>query len=329
MNKSNCIERLTVQIYRATVDTDRVSSRIASAVKHKVQNLNLTLGHENNKFMLPHSFSAFESLNELCLGLMFTLHIPSELEWYNCYWENIKQISVAISTLRKLRIKFEHFSVRYDHDMKLQIDAVNLLSLSCRCNPTIEFIPVNLTSVVDASIDLGGLFPPYDLYAAQCVVELLSGLSNVKSLKLSAATLQCFYPRKDTLNLLSTFYNLTHLGVFSSHPENTSEVLMDILRKTPKLEVLEIPGVVHNYLGGEDLMLNSVPCCFKSSLNRLCIFNFYGDEYEIKFLTFMLKNCQYLGDIKIHSSRHLTADAEKLDDVRNQLEDLGPESCVI
>jgi len=142
LHKSNCVERLAVQIYRATVDTDRVSSIITSAVKHKVQFLNLTLGHENNKFVLPHSFSAFESLNKLCLGLRFTLHIPSgicfpslkklvvsdvmfaneksvqrlfsgcpvlqELELYDCYWKNIKQISVAISTLRKLRTKFEH-----------------------------------------------------------------------------------------------------------------------------------------------------------------------------------------------------------------------------
>jgi len=78
--------------------------------------------------------------------------------------------------------------------MKLKIDAVNLLLLSCRCNPTIKFIPVNLTSVVDASIDLGGLFPPYELYAAQCAVELMSGLSNVKSLTLSVNTLQVCLP---------------------------------------------------------------------------------------------------------------------------------------
>jgi hypothetical protein len=43
----------------------------------------------------------------------------------------------------------------------------------------------------------------------------------------------------------------------------------------------------------------------------------------------MRKNSPYLGEIKIHCSRHLTADIEKLNDVRNQLEDLGLESCVI
>jgi len=32
--------------------------------------------------------------------------------------------------------------------------------------------------------------------------------------------------------------------VFAGIPENTNEVLMDILRKAPEVEVLEIPGVV-------------------------------------------------------------------------------------
>ena len=109
-------------------------------------------------------------MNELHLGLKFTLNIPSgihfpslkklvvsddtfanensiqqlfsgcpvlqELEFCDCYyWENIKQISVEISTLRKLTI-----SVDYDHDMTFKIDVVNLLSLSCTCSPTVEFI---------------------------------------------------------------------------------------------------------------------------------------------------------------------------------------------
>ena len=78
------------------------------------------------------------------------------------------------------------------------------------------------------------------------------------------------------------------------------------------------------------MILNSVPCCFKSSLNRLCFLNFYGNEYEIQFVKFILKNAPYLGDIKIHCSRHLLADNEKVDDIWNQLDDVGgPESCVI
>ncbi|GAU44449.1 hypothetical protein TSUD_93030 [Trifolium subterraneum] len=166
-------------------------------------------------------------------------------------------------------------------------------------------------------------------YAAQFVIELLRGLSSVKSLKIWNNTLECLSHAKDTLHLLPSFHNLTHLYVLSGSPESTNGVLLDILRKTPKLEVLTIPGVVLNYPDGEDLILNSVPYCFKSSLNRLSILHFYGHEYEIQFVTFILNNSPYLGEIEIHCSRHFSADTEKLTDVWNQLEDVGLERCVI
>jgi hypothetical protein len=77
--KSNCVERLKIHTYKITVDADKVSSLISSASKHKVQYLKLSLGGQNDKFVLPHCFSAFESLNELHLGLKFTLCIPSDI----------------------------------------------------------------------------------------------------------------------------------------------------------------------------------------------------------------------------------------------------------
>jgi len=228
LHKSNRVERLCVQTFESVVGADKVTSLITSVVKHKVQDLELSLGDQNDKFVLPHSFSSFESLTKLCLGLKFTLHIPNdirfpslkklvvsevtfademsvqqlfsgcsvlqELTLYNCYWENIEQITVAISTLTKLTINFDLFSVAYDHDMTLMIDAVNLLSLCCTCIQTIEIIPVNLTSVVDASIDLEYDHPSSESYAAHCVFQLLSGLSSVQSLTLYNNTLEVCLP---------------------------------------------------------------------------------------------------------------------------------------
>ncbi|KAK2434537.1 FBD-associated F-box protein [Trifolium repens] len=319
LRKSNCVERLCIDIFEITIDADKVSSLISSASKHKVQYLKLSLGDKIGKFVLPHCFSAFESLNELCLGLRFTLSIPSdicfpslkklvvsdvtfaneksvqqlfsgcpvlqELTLYNCYWENIEQISVAISTLRKLTIHFDFICVDYDHDMRVKIDAVNLLSLRCTCRATIEFIPLNLTSIVDACVDLGNDDPlGQAVYVAHCISNLLSGLSSVKSLNLSNETLECLnYHTRDYLNLLPTFHNLTHLYVYNATGEITCtrETLLYILRKTPKLKVLHIPTMVDEYLDGEDSLWNSLPCSLKSSLNQLCILYFYGDEDEI------------------------------------------------
>jgi hypothetical protein len=226
LRKSNCVERLCIEIHGITVDANKVSSLISSsASKHKVQYLKLSLGAHNDVFVLPHCFSAFESLNELHLQLHFTLCIPSdicfpslkklkvsevtfaneqsvqqlfsgcpvlqELNLHNCYWENIELINVAISTLRKLIIYFDVICVEYDHNMTVKIDAVNLLSLSCTCLAAIEFIPVNLTSIVDAYVDLQGQYPfGHELYVAHCIFELLSGLSSVKSLNITNETLE-------------------------------------------------------------------------------------------------------------------------------------------
>jgi hypothetical protein len=55
----------------------------------------------------------------------------------------------------------------------------------------------------------------------------------------------CLYHTKDTLHLLPLFHNLTHLDVKFLTPKITDEVLLDILRKTLKLEILTIPWVVY------------------------------------------------------------------------------------
>ncbi|KAK2448678.1 F-box/RNI superfamily protein [Trifolium repens] len=337
---SNCVERLCIQIYGITVDADKVCSLISSsASKHKVQYLKLSLDVLNDIFVLPHCFSAFESLNELCLQLQFTLCIPSdicfpslkklkvsevtfaneqsvqqlfsgcpvlqELNLHNCYWENIELISVAISTLRKLIIYFDVICVEYDHNMTMKIDAVNLLSLSCTCLAAIEFLPVNLTSIVDAYVDLQGQYPfGHELYVAHCIFELLSGLSSVKSLNITNETLECLlHHTEGYLNPLPTFHNLTHLYVYNYTDEfteetdefkTTCEVLPDILRKTPKLEVLHIPTVL------------------KSSL-----------------LGFFLKNAPVLGEIQLFCGRYFLANLEKVADIKNQLQSVGPGACVV
>jgi hypothetical protein len=224
LDKSNKIERLSVEIFRISVDRNKVSYLISSAMKHKIQYLRLSLGDSNDQFMLPHSFSTFTSLNELWLGLEFTLHVPSgicfpslkklvvsnatfanensvqqlfsgcpvleELDLDDCYWKNIEQVNVAISTLRILRIRSNMLCVAYEHDITLKIDAVNLLTLYCRCIPTIEFIPVNLTSIVDAYIDLWCGFPHSKEYVAHCAFKLLRGLNIIKSLTMCSTTLQ-------------------------------------------------------------------------------------------------------------------------------------------
>ncbi|WJX20879.1 hypothetical protein P8452_10369 [Trifolium repens] len=103
---------------------------------------------------------------------------------------------------------------------------------------------------------------------------------NVKSLKIFNNTLECLSHAKDTLHLLPSFHNLTHLCVYSWSPEKTNGVLMDILQKTPKLEVLTIPGAVLNYLDADMEKMTNVWNQLEDVDVESCVIKFLYSYYS-------------------------------------------------
>ncbi|RHN44745.1 putative F-box domain, leucine-rich repeat domain, L domain-containing protein [Medicago truncatula] len=243
LHKSNCVERLCISTQRVFVGVGKVSTFISSVVKHKVQDLKISVEYLEGTYVLPNRFTASYALNKLHLEFPCTLHIPSgicfpglktlvvsnvifgneksverlflgcpvlqELTLDNCYWMNTRDIHFAISTLRKLTIYSDHCYLDYNnHSDKctITIDVENLLSLCCTSNPEVEFFLVKPTSIVDAYIHLGCFNPKETQVSGQRAIELLSGLSSVKSLKLSEDFLQVcfvfFFPR------FSYFFNI-------------------------------------------------------------------------------------------------------------------------
>lgn len=244
--------------------------------------------------------------------------VLQELKLYDC-WANIEQITIAISTLKSLTITQND---RFPCNVK--INAVNLISLSYTSStiyPIVELLPVNLTSVVDANIEfniISFMDPESALYEPQSLIHLLSGLSSVKSLKISSYTLE-FLHDNDSLHLLPSFYNLTHL-----HVVGTCQTLKEFLPKTPNLEVLQFDS----RLNGEIWTLNAAPFCFKSSLKLVCISDFYGEE-QIELVKFLLENATALREIKIFWLKVITSELEMLDDIKKQLQPSPSSNCVI
>jgi hypothetical protein len=75
-----------------------------------------------------------------------------------CYLFYINKITIASSTLRNLIINIDHFCLNCHESSNylVEIDAVNLLSLSCSSSPTIQFQIVNPpTSILNAYISFG------------------------------------------------------------------------------------------------------------------------------------------------------------------------------
>lgn len=360
LHKSNRIKKLFIELPVTIVDAGKVSSMLSSALMHDVHDLTLNLESENSRFVLPNSFSASRSLTKLDIVFGFLDSVPDgicfpslkilsfahvaftneksaqrlfsgcpvlqDLSFEKCYWVNIN-ISVAIPTLKKLDIFFRSSSLDRNSCM-FKIDAVNLLSLSYKSNPTINCFLVNSTSIVDANIDLGFFcVQNNELHVAVFAIELFSRLGSVESLRLSDQTIQCLNYAKSALHLLPSFKNLTRLEVHFDDP--SCEVLADILRKSPKLEFLHIYGGSYLSLDSEDWTSDSLPCCFKSSLKSCDISDFRGDEAEIRLVKFLLENVTLLREMNIYCTGYLSKKSKKLADVRNQLQALGMGSCVI
>ncbi|XP_045810858.1 F-box/LRR-repeat protein At4g14103-like [Trifolium pratense] len=343
LQRSNRVERLCIKV-RGTIDAQKATSLLSNTLLHKVPDLKLSIEIEyiNDMFVLPNSFSASQSLNNLYLEFDFNLNIgddicfPSlktlylshicfvneksaqrllsgcpvlqELTLFRCSLLNVKQINVAMSALRKLTI--EGLGLGYPfHNCTIKFDVGNLLSLSYTINPAINFFLVNPTSIVDASIHLRHLYQQNEQLHIQSVIELLSRLSSVKTLSLSNYILQVC---------------LTHSSSFAFVRQFDA-----FLCKTPKLEVLHI-NKGSSLFFDEGWTSNSLPCCLKSSLKLCFISNFHGNEDEIRSVQFLLENATVLEYINIFCSEYLSLNLEELADVRNQLQHLGlGRRCII
>ncbi|KAK2424994.1 F-box/LRR-repeat protein [Trifolium repens] len=248
-----------------------------------------------------------------------------------CYLFYINKITIASSTLRNLIINIDHFCLNCHESSNylVEIDAVNLLSLTCTSIPTIQFQIVNPpTSILDAYISFcpHGILQPINKRLSRCSLLLLSGLANVKSLTLAFAFFEIVHNNSDHLHLLPEFHNLTHLCLdLKAFNIPFEKVLLGfLLPRCPKLEVLVVPlGFFVNFTS--DYPLNQVPPCFKSSLKILHITNF--DEYGIKFAKFILENARLLEEIQITYAPSLLSKLNKMADLKNQLVGMG--SCDI
>ncbi|XP_057459195.1 F-box/LRR-repeat protein At4g14096-like [Lotus japonicus] len=215
---SNCVKKLCVTASGVSIDVDRVNSLISSAVKHKIEVLKL-LVHVKPLFVLPNFCSASDTLNKLVLEPHCVLDVASgiyfpslktlklsrvtfaneksvqqlfsgcpvlqKLSLCNCNWCNIKQISITTPTLKILTI-FSGLSVYMNSTVK--IDAGNLLYFSYTGYSMVDFVLVNLASIVDARVDC--FYPLFGHTIGTPVPKLLGGLGSIKSLKLSNDTLQ-------------------------------------------------------------------------------------------------------------------------------------------
>ncbi|GMP53612.1 hypothetical protein CsSME_00019024 [Camellia sinensis var. sinensis] len=339
LHDASDIKRLRLR-FTVVVNSSRLNSWISAAVRHNVEELDLSLPVQT-RFVLPCCLFTCDSLVVLKLFMdcpfkppifihfsnLKTLHLSAvtfsddnstqqlfsscpvlqELELLYCGWKNLKTITISIPTLKRLAIENE--PLRDDAlSCVTKIYATNLISLKCTTNQKVDFHLCNLSSVVEAHIDLLYRFSVQQ-EVASCAINLVTGICNVETLTISNNTLSLMCV-ENVLDHLPTFDNMSCLELNEEFPGRLNGALMVLLEKSPKLEVLDFDmGFEPNASFDEvDLTLERVPSCFTSCLKAISITCFKGTPAEFHILRFLLKNATILEEMLICCSGNLPTD---------------------
>ncbi|KAH7843787.1 hypothetical protein Vadar_020760 [Vaccinium darrowii] len=313
------------------VNSSRVNSWISASIRHNIKELKLCL-HWKTQPVLPCRLFTCQSLVVLKLSMDWALEVPSltrflnlktlelkyvtfsddnstqhlfsscpmlqELALVYCGWKNLKTITICIPTLKRLTIDNQQGPGDV-LSCVTKIYAANLIHLHCISCQIIDFCLYDLSSLVDASICL---YEEPEEVVTPRVLRLLTGIFNVKKLTITIVMLEFLNRVENLLDSLPTFYNMTHL-VLRSEFFGHSFVLMDLLKKSPKLENLKFEQGFDS-CDEDDWKFGRVPSCFASSLKTVHIARFDEKPVEMRFIRFLLKKARVLKSLIVRLRKY-------------------------
>ncbi|KAA8526953.1 hypothetical protein F0562_008818 [Nyssa sinensis] len=247
---------------------------------------------------------------------------------------NLKSIAISIPTLKSLTIDdFTYSGSEEDlNGCEIKIYAANLLSLKYTGYLLNQFFLCNLSSLVNASIQIPFVHMRQKEIAYRSV-RLLRGLHHVKSVRISNGTIESLSLAGNVLDHLPVYQNLTYLELSTQIKNHSVGALMDLLQRLPNLESLVFAEGLDPsmYLYEDDWILKPVPKCFLSCLKSVSLQNFHGNLIELCFLEFLLENALVLERMKIFYSKNPYGDPKMQKEVSNQLQILprGSADCLI
>ncbi|KAL7218670.1 hypothetical protein ACSBR2_011853 [Camellia fascicularis] len=185
LHDASDIKRLRLR-FTMVINSSRLNSCIFAAVRHNAEELDLSLPVQTC-FVLPYCLFTCDSLVVLKLfmdcpfkppifirflnlktlrpsavtfsddnstqQLFSSCLVLQELELLYCGWKNLKTITIFIPILKRLTIENE--PLRDDALCCVtKIYAANLISLKCTTNQKVDFHLCDISSVVEAHIDL-------------------------------------------------------------------------------------------------------------------------------------------------------------------------------
>ncbi|KAI3851170.1 hypothetical protein MKX03_007235 [Papaver bracteatum] len=203
-------------------------------------------------------------------------------------------------------------------DIKIMIDAPNLMSIKIRDGIRQHLVVESFPSLVDA--DLSGMYTEPSV-PVDVIPKFVEKLSNVKLLKLSDYVLEKL-ELEDVLDTsFPTFLNLITLEVSFIKTQHVKS-LFTFLQFSPNLESLNFGGVFGRDEVNEDaLTLDVVPHCLLMHLKSIKFQDFEGQSKELDLVQLFLQNSRVLQTVIIeHSSvRKRTRTTKDVEDLNKKI----------
>ncbi|KAM7519371.1 hypothetical protein LguiB_018333 [Lonicera macranthoides] len=227
---------------------------------------------------------------------------------------NLRTLNLTSWSLKKLVLSYDGTSE--DTVQIIVIDIPGLETLDIKDEGTQEYLVRDLSSIINAKLDVSNEFCDDPISYGTCLFELLiKRIFNVKSLQLSERTMLCLM-FSNSYNM-STFRNLTYLKFFDgSYGGWTLKLVMEFLKNLPVLEVLIFEGF--NFPPEQQRTPSEndvVPKCFTSHLKTVKISGTIYQGNEV--LSYFLKNAKVLKNLTIETVYH-----EHLWEVKIDCEDI-------
>ncbi|OMP04488.1 hypothetical protein COLO4_09613 [Corchorus olitorius] len=232
--------------------------------------------------------------------------LPDEILLHILSYLFTKDIIVTSSLSSRWKSLWKLLSIsNFDFDLR-QADTLSLGSVQ---RERFELYDCVVPSLAEAHIRIGGVTYDYSQTLLQKLarntLELLDRICNVKSLQLTANTLEAIsHAEKLNVDRHQAFNNLTHLTVSYGLTYYSFDVVafMHILHKSPNLQSLNFPTGLN--LDGHILQeVAHVPLCLKRSLKKFSISQLKGKEEDHRrFLKLILTNANVLDYFSVHCS---------------------------
>ncbi|CAL9239516.1 unnamed protein product [Arabidopsis halleri] len=238
-----------------------------------------------------------EFYNDLALEMLISgCSVLESLTLCRRSGDNVKVLRVSSESL----LSFNYYgssSKSFRDDLVVVIDAPKLENLMLSHDITASFIIKNLSSLVEADIDIEfnfcrKKFDPNDLSKREMIRNFFVGISGVKNMTIAACTLEVIYDyyRCETLPL---FPNLSFLSV--DFYDGRWEILPIFLESCPNLKSLVVESTS---FPRKRTSIFSQPRRLLSSLEYVKI-DFSLEKRNVKLVSYLLENSPILKKVTL------------------------------